>query len=176
MTVQQLKDVDIRSTFGCGSGDVARHRRALNEAASEEYANMVTGRYLVPTISAAREFRIFLLVKHVYPGSLPAPNVVAALFRVSLADGRRLLRSSLARYRDELKANTRAQTKAMLSPLRMDEDGVFRLATDADYLVEAMNAELPSLGKELRRISRFPGTAALYRVERDTLDALIALH
>ncbi len=175
MTIQQPTDAEIKSVFKCQTADVPRFRKALNDAAADEYANLVTSRYLISTISAAREFRLFLLVKHAYPGDLPDPDVIASLFRVSATQGRSLLRSALTRYRDELKANTRTQAKALLTSLSPDADGVFRLSTDADYLVEAMNAELPSLGNELKRISRFTGTAALYRIEEPTRTALISL-
>jgi hypothetical protein len=175
MTTPPLTNAEIQSAFQCPANRVSHFREALDAAASEEYANMVTGRYSITTIGAAREFRLFLLVKHAYPGTLPSPGVVANLFRVSPTQGRSLLRTCLVRYREELKDNTRAQAKALLDPITADEDGIYRLATDADYLVEAMNAELPQLGNELRRIIRFTGTAALYRVEEETRDALISL-
>lgn len=174
VTLASISSAEARRALRCSAADVDRLRAGLAEAASEEYANMVNGQYTLNTVSAAREYRLFLVIKHAYPNSIPAPEVVASLFRMSASQGRMLLSAVLRKYREELRANTRSETKGLIGGLVIKE-GEGRIPISAGYLVDAMNAEISDLGANLRKVSLVSGTASIYKIPKDTHAALMAL-
>ncbi|MFI5495934.1 hypothetical protein [Actinoplanes sp. NPDC051859] len=164
----------MQRVLHCAATDVDRLRTALSEAASEEYANMLSGKYALNTISAVREFRLYLIIKHAYPNAVPAAEAVAFIFRMSASQGRVLLSTVLKKYREELRPNTRSATKTLIGDVSVSDDGAV-LPIPTGYLVEAMNDEISELGENLRKVSLVPGTASIYKIPKDTYTALMAL-
>jgi hypothetical protein len=71
-------------------------------AALEEYVKMILGQKVFTRGSDFREYRLLLLIKHVFNNKIPNEQKICELFQTTDTQSRILLRSILSKYQYEL--------------------------------------------------------------------------
>lgn len=160
----------LAETLGCAANEVQPNFSAFTEAATEEYIRMILGQRVFTRGSDIREYRMLLLLKHVYSTSLPSEKTISGLFQTSQTQSRALLRAVLSKYQYEVKSIVEATVVAELKSARPDpNDPDARLMTvNNANLIEILNQNISATQGTLPPIVRVPNSAATYVISPDT--------
>src|SRR4051794_20961152 len=92
----------LAATLGCTVRDLSRTFKDYEKAASEEYARMILGQRVLTRGQDIREYRLCLMINHVFGGRLPSERQISALFQTTATQSRALLRAVMSKYQYEL--------------------------------------------------------------------------
>ncbi len=70
----------LAATFGRYVAELPEHLTLYSEAATEEYVRMVLGQHVYSRGQDIKEYRLCLLIRHVFGGRLPSEQQISALF------------------------------------------------------------------------------------------------
>ncbi|HEY8788095.1 MAG TPA: hypothetical protein VIM10_03025 [Actinopolymorphaceae bacterium] len=87
----------LAATLGCDAKDLTKTLKAYGEAASEEYVRMILGQKVFTRGTDIREYRLSLLITHVFGGRLPSEQLISALFQTTATQSRALLRAVMSK-------------------------------------------------------------------------------
>jgi hypothetical protein len=168
---QQLGDI-----LGLSSQQLDAKLISLARAATAEYIEQFLGRKVFTRGSDIREYRLYLLIRHVFDERIPSEDQVSALFQTTTSQSRALIRAVLSKYQYELvtarEATLKAAVEAIAQPQNAPASSDWSLDGQSDYVIEALNAAIGRLDGTLTRLIRSQGTAASYVVRPATRTAL----
>jgi hypothetical protein len=162
-------------SFGCARSDVNKTLKAYSEAATEEYVRMILGQKVFTRGTDVREYRLMLLIQHVFDGLLPGERIISALFQTTTTQSRALLRAVMSKYQYELSA---AITKSLAAAIKgaelSDDKTVYALVSDSENIIDALNKEIAMVDGSLSQISKARGTVSTYEITPSSYAALKA--
>ena len=163
----------LATILGCTTAELNRRLKAYQEAATEEYISMILGSKVFSRGQDILEWRLNLLIKHVFGGRLPSEQVISAHFQTSTTQSRALLRAVMSKYQYELHDGIRATLKGLIEKAKKAEDADTWLVTvDSENLVDALNRELASVNGALPHVGKLRGTVATYAIPASSYAAL----
>ena len=171
----------LEATLGCSSAGLGTTLDRYAEAAREEYVRMVLGQRVFTRGQDLLEYRLLLLIQHVFGGQLPSEQQISAVFQTTVSQSRTLLRSILAKYRYELGQATAATIRTLLASARMDPDDSdvaddekkTRLLTiNNANVVEEMNRRIVSIDPSLPPLVKQPRTGAVFKIKASSYKKL----
>jgi hypothetical protein len=181
MNLTEDEKAQLQATLGCSKAELARTLDRYAEAAREEYVRMVLGQRVFTRGQDLLEYRLLLMVQHVFGGQLPSEQQISAVFQMTMSQSRTLLRSILAKYRYELGQATVTTIRRLLADARMDpddsdvadDDEKTRLLTiDNTNVVEEMNRRIVSIDPSLPPLERQPRTGAVFKIKASSYHKL----
>ena len=143
-------------------------------AALEEWTRMFTGERVYTRAGDLREYRLFLLIKHVWK-RVPANRQVSALFQTTPAQSRTLVRNVLSKYQYELDRTLEDELRAAVGAAKQRPDeSAYTLVLDSPNLADALNALIERIdrGGELPSLTPSGTSANAYKLQPSTLEAL----
>jgi hypothetical protein len=171
----------LQATLGCSSNGLGTTLDSYAEAAREEYVRMMLGQRVFTRGQDLLEYRLLLLIQHVFGGQLPTEQQISAVFQTTVSQSRTLLRSILAKYRYELDQATVATIRTLLANARMDPDdsdvaddeNKTRLLTiNNANVVEEMNRRIVSIDPSLPPLVKKPLTGAVFKIKASSYKKL----
>ncbi|HEV3047019.1 MAG TPA: hypothetical protein VGY13_06615 [Solirubrobacteraceae bacterium] len=119
-----------------------------------------------------REYRLYLLIRHVYRERLPSESEVSALFQTTTSQSRSLIRAVASKYQYELADVRDATLKAAIERIHSLKGAAAGddsyLEEQSEFVIEALNALVGRLDGTLTRLIRSQGTASSYVVKPAT--------
>lgn len=141
-------------------------------AATEEYVRMMLGQRVFTRGQDVREYRLLLLIKHVFAPTLPSEQQVSRLFQTTATQSRALLRAVMSKYQYELREVIRATLAGVLArAFFRDEDEVWEFTADTET-VAALNRELMAVDGTLPEVTHAIGTVGMYEIHPSAYHAL----
>jgi hypothetical protein len=148
--------------------------KAYTAAASEEYIRMILGQRVLTRGQDIREYRLSLLITHVFGGRLPSEQQISALFQTTTTQSRALLRAVMSKYQYELQDAIRASLRDELhKATRVQGTSEWLLTCDSENIIEALNREIVKVDGTLPQIRKSRGTVGAYDISNSTYDALM---
>lgn len=147
------------------------------EAATEEYVRMILGQRALTTGRDIREYRLYLLIKHVF-GEIPSEQDVSDLFQTTKTQSRTLIRNVLSKFQYELQEIIRATLKRVISKARQKPgqestaEPDYYLEVRSPVVIEALNRFVASVDPAAGQITKVPGTIRTYEARKYTFDIL----
>lgn len=181
MNLTEDEKSQLQVTLGCSSAELGTILDRYAEAAREEYVRMVLGQRVFTRGQDLLEYRLLLLIQHVFGGQLPSEQQISAVFQTTASQSRTLLRSILAKYRYELGQATVATIRTLLADARMDpddsdvdeDDEKTRLLTiDNATVVEEINSRIVSIDPSLPPLEKQPRTGAVFKIKASSFNKL----
>jgi hypothetical protein len=164
----------LAATLGCTVGDLNQVLRNYTAAASEEYVRMILGQRVLTRGQDIREYRLSLLITHVFDGRLPTEQQISALFQTTTTQSRALLRAVMSKYQYELQDAIRGSLRDELhSATRIEATDEWLLTCDSENIIEALNREVVKIDGTLPQISKSRGTVGAYDIPNSTYNALL---
>jgi len=156
----------LSATFGCAPDALDARISLYNDAACEEYLRMVLGQRVFTRGQDIREYRLLLLIQHVFAGRLPSETQVCAIFQTTITQSRTLLRSVLAKYQYDLHDVTLNTLKDVLSKATQDRNAkdARRLNIDNTNVIDALNRLISSIDGSLPLVTKVQGTGSSYLI------------
>jgi hypothetical protein len=156
--------------LGCPKSKLEQELAPYATAALEEWTRMFIGERVYTRAGDLREYRLFLLIKHVWK-RVPVNRVVSALFQTTTAGSGTLVRNVLSKFRYELGDTLGGSLKATLEAARRLNEGELQLLVPSTNLVDALNERIEELDPSLPRLSPGDGVAS-YRLRQSSYEAL----
>ena len=163
----------LEGVLGCKSTDLDHRLGLISEAAIEEYIDMFLGRKVFTRGLDIREYRLLLLIRRYFGGTLPTEQQISDLFQTSTTQSRALLRSVMAKFQYELRESIDSTLKAVvLGAKRDDEKGPYSISIDSENVIDALNRRATALDPRLPPIVRARSTTATYEIAESTYNKL----
>jgi hypothetical protein len=172
MDVTPAERSQLASILRCKENEVDGKFATYQAAASEEYLRMILGQRVYTRGTDVREYRLLLLMKHVFKG-MPTEAQVSALFQTTATQSRGLLRAVLSKYQYELHEIVTGSLRRALEQAKDDPNGDGKiLVTASDNLIENLNRTIATVDGTLQQISKVRGTASTYEIDKGSYKAL----
>lgn len=167
----------LAATFGCGDNDLDKEITKYTDAAAEEYIRMVLGQHVFTRGQDIREYRLYLLIGHVFGGRLPTEQNISFLFQTTTTQSRALLRAVMSKYQYELQEAIHDTLREELSRAQADPntDGVYLITVDSENVIQALNRKIASIDGTLPQITKARNTVSTYEIAKSSYSKLTAL-
>lgn len=171
MNLSAEEQKQLAEVVGCEVDDLPHRIEPFKEAAAEEYFRMILGQRVFTRGSDLREYRLLLLIRHVYK-RLPDESEISAVFQTTSTQSRSLLRAVMSKYQYELAETTRTTLKGLLDNAKAVQGGGAEVMLHAENLADSMNQLLAHKNGYHTPVKRKAGTTAVYEISKDSLKAL----
>jgi len=172
MDLTEQEREQLRSAFGGTGKEFAQSLAALSTAATEEYLRMALGQRVFTRGTDIREYRLFLLIKHVF-GVLPSEQQVCALFQTTAAQSRGLLRAVMSKYQYDLRDVIDSTLAALVSSATRDsQNDMWHITVDSENVIAALNRRLAAISGTLPPLRRLPAMVTTFEMAPSARDAL----
>lgn len=175
------EDADqLRFALGLAShANIEGFLKALAQTGFEMLLDEILGRTDYPTKSAARQARLFKLVRHAFNDTMPSPAVIAALFHITPQAAATLSASTSARYARPLAGATANSVRGALTnklEIRKAEktadDNMYRFRCPDGGVIRAIKATLAASSRTVRPITADPAAVNVYEIHASAVEVL----
>jgi CHAD domain-containing protein len=166
----------LAEILGCSVVDLKTELSPVALAGLSEHVEMFLGRKVFTRGSDMREYRLFLLIKERYRNRLPTEDELSSLFQTTASQSHSLLRAVMSKYQYELSQimadALRRAVNSFAQPPNAPPGADWHLDAESEYVVEALNHRIGTIGPSLTRLTREQGTASRYIVKPATRQSL----
>jgi hypothetical protein len=142
-------------------------------AALEEYYRMMLGQKSFGRVQDIKEYRLLLLIKHVFKDSLPSEQQIAALFQITGSASRSLLRNTVAKYQHEMDEIIRNILIEKIKEAKDNDGTSYCFSTDTTIIIEEMNKLLHKAEEKTHPpVIKKKDTVSSYIIQKSSYNAL----
>ncbi|MEX0722009.1 MAG: hypothetical protein WD059_15135 [Balneolaceae bacterium] len=146
------------------------------KASMEEYIEMFLGRKVFTRGSDIHEYRLFLLLKHVFQGGIPDDQTITRLFQTTISRSRSLHRTVLSKFQYELNKSIEISLKSTIKKAKQksgakDNDPYFVIIGNKSIL-ESLNLMLAKIDGTLLQISLVSNSGSYYEIKKSSYNAI----
>lgn len=160
----------LREILRCTDAELESKLEPYAAAALEEYVQMFIGARVFTRGSDMREFRLLLLMQHVWK-RVPEDHEVSALFQTSASQSRALIRAVLSKFRYDLASTLEGSLRAILKSAKRLNDAELQVVIRSASLVDALNERIESIDATLPKLVTGEGVAS-YRMKQSAYEAM----
>lgn len=155
----------LAGTLGVDERELGEALVPFAHAGVEELVRMVLGQKVYTRGSDIREYRLLLLIKHVFDGRIPGEAEVSRLFGSTESGSRSLIRSVMSKYQYELSAEIAVSLRELLAGANQEEDGdPYEIVVHSSNLVDELDRRIQSIDGTLPSVKKKRGTASTYKI------------
>ena len=159
----------LAGILGCTEQELPTIIAPYAKAALEEYIRMFIGQKVFTRAADFREYRLFLLIQHVFGNEIPNERQISALFQTTSNQSRTLTRSIMSKYQYDLaRAIENSLRKAIQNAEFSKEDDCYLITVDNENIIEALNQRIGSIDGTLPPINRKTNTVSTYELEKSS--------
>lgn len=173
MNLTDVEREQLSRILGCDVADLDDSLDAYSAAATEEYVRMILGQRVFTRGQDVREYRLYLLIVHVFDGQLPTEQQISDLFQTTTTQSRALLRAVMSKYQYELQEPIAMTLRDVLAGARQDrETETWSITVDSENVVDALNRRLAAKDGTLPQVVRARNTITTYEIANSAYEAL----
>lgn len=180
MTVNLDVDVDdatiehLKAHFSLQDDDDVRAMvQAHVNAALAEYHDLFCGRKVFRRGSDLLEYRLVLLIKHQFEGTIPDEHTVSGMFQMSSSESRSIIRAVISKYQHQLSDSLEKTICRVLSSAQPSTiDDTFSVIIRNRNIVDAINQRLAMIDPALSPIERQRRSVCAYSIQQSALRRL----
>ena len=169
----EAERTQLAGSLSCPLPELDAKVAHVSDAATEEYLRMILGQRVLTRGQDIREYRLFLMIVHVFGNRLPSEQSISDLFQTTTTQSRALLRAVMSKYQYELQAAIHTSLADVLSGAAQDADtGTWSVTVDSESIIENLNRRLASIDGTLPPISKSRGTVIRYEIDNSAYQKL----
>lgn len=173
MKLTDAEKRQLSQILDCEAAGLEDSLQAYSEAATEEYVRMILGQRVFTRGQDVREYRLYLLIRHVFGGRLPTEQKISDLFQTTTTQSRALLRAVMSKYQYELQAAIEQTLTYVLAGAHQDsETEAWSITVDSENVVEALNRRLAAKDGTLPQVVRAKNTITTYEIANSAYKVL----
>lgn len=166
-------EIELASIIGCENDELSTKVSSFGKASIIEYLEMIQGVKVFKRGSDILEYRLFLLVNHVFDGKIPDEQVISKLFQATATESRGYLRSIISKYQYQLKAAIDDTIKEILSNAEAQTiSGPYNITLNSMNVIEELNKKLTAIDGTLAPVSKKRGSVSTYEVTKSSYEKL----
>ena len=165
--VFQQDEIDqLAGILECAEDELPETIAPFAKAALEEYIRMFLGQKVFTRGADFREYRLFLLVQHVFDNKIPDEQQISDLFQTTANQSRTLTRSIMSKYQYDLaRAIEKSLRNAIQNARLSEEDDCYLITVDNENIIETLNRLIGSIDGTLPPISKKKNTVSTYELQ-----------
>lgn len=173
MDLDEQERTQLSGILGCTDVELDARIEKFSKAATEEYLRMVLGQKVFTRGQDIHEYRLFLLILHVFEGDLPTDQQISSYFQTTTAQSRSLLRAVLSKYQYQLQTQVEKTFKKHLQgAFKESESGYYTVTINSETVVEALNRRLAIIDGTMPLITKERGTVSSFVIQESAFNAL----
>lgn len=142
-------------------------------AAAEEYIRMFLGQKKFTRGRDIIEYRLFLLIKHVFKERIPDEQTVCDLFQVKDTKARSLIRSVMSKYQYDLDKRIEDSITRAIENAEKDENDESQYILDIDKsLADEINGLLTKIDRSSSQVKKKRNTTSSYLLKESSKEKL----
>lgn len=158
----------LASALDCDPADVEGKLPGHARAALGEYVEAYLGRRASGRGQDILEHRLALLIEHSFDKTIPSEVQVSRLFQTTLTSSRSLIRSTLSKYRYQLKTAADASAKSGLERAKWsNSSNLFEVVGVTASLADHLNLRLSSINGGMKKVALIKDTTSNYGIAAD---------
>ena len=163
----QKDEIDqLAGILECSEKELPKVIAHYAKAALEEYIRMFLGQKVFTRAADFREYRLFLLIQHVFDNEIPNEQQISDLFQTTANQSRTLTRSIMSKYQYDLsRAIEKSLRNAIHNATLSEEDECYLITVDNENIIEALNRLIGSIDGTLPPIYKKTNTVSTYKLE-----------
>ncbi|MEB5921709.1 hypothetical protein [Franconibacter daqui] len=166
-------EIELANIIGCDNNELHTKISSFGKASIIEYLEMIQGVKVFKRGSDILEYRLFLLVNHVFDGKIPDEQVISKLFQTTATESRGYLRSIISKYQYQLKSAVDNTIKEVLSNAEAQSiSGPYNITLNSINVIEELNKKLTAIDGTLAPVSKKRGSVSTYEVTKSSYDEL----
>jgi hypothetical protein len=139
------------------------------KAALEEYIGMINANKNFTQVAAIQQYRLYLLIKHVYKNTYPTPAEISKLFQTTSSQSSSMLNSAMYKYTYELETITIQVISKLLEnaeEIKNEKDQLtgYQVTESNDTVIKHVNSTLESIDGALTGLTKDRGTLSVYNL------------
>lgn len=164
----------LKDIFNCNDEELNIKFQGFAQASTEEYLRMILGQKIFTRGQDIKEYRLYLLIRHLFDGVIPDEQVITTLFQTTNNESKSLLKSVLAKYQYELRQSINETVKLIVEKavIYEEEKDIYYVSNIALNIVDEMNKILSSIDGSLNQINKKRGTLQTFNINPSAYDAL----
>ena len=149
------------------------------KAALEEYVGMINGTKNYTQVSAIQQFRLYLLIKHVYKNTYPTPAEISKHFQTTASQSSGMLNSAMYKFSYELEDITLQVISELLKnaeEIKNEKDQLtgYEVKEPNDIVIKHVNTVLEGIDGSLPPLTKLRGTLSVYNLPTSSYQQLAA--
>lgn len=180
MTIEFNADVDdatiehLKAHFSLQDDDAVRTMvQAHVNAALAEYHDLFCGRKVFRRGSDLLEYRLVLLIKHQFEGTIPDEHTVSGMFQMSSNESRSIIRAVISKYQHQLSDSLERTICSVLSSAqRSTNDDTYSVIIRNRNIVDAINQRLAMINPALSPLEKQRRSVCAYSIQPSALQKL----
>lgn len=174
--LSQEEEDKLAGILNYKGSDLSKALEPFASAAIEEYLRMFLGQKVFTRGSDFREYRLYLLIKHVFNDFIPGEQTVSDLFSTTASQSRSLIRSVMSKYQYELVTTTdKSFKKAITEAKYSKQDDCYLITTGSENIISELNLTIAAIDGTLPPITKRPNTVSTYRLPISSREKLAKL-
>lgn len=149
--------------------------KSILESAKDEYITQFLDDGNKNSVGEIRQYRLFLLVKHVFKGKIPSEIEVASIFKIPLSSAKTLIKNMKSRYQFEMESYFKDTVKDILDVITDDDlvdDEYYKLNIRSRYMLSEMNQLIEFKDQNCEKIKRFNSVSSFYKISKKSKELL----
>jgi hypothetical protein len=149
--------------------------KGIMEAAKEEYIGQFLKDGNQSSLTEIRQYKLFLLIKHVFNGLIPSEVEVASIFKIPITSARSLIKNTKSRYQFEIEQYFKETIKAILNQIDENEidNDYYQLYIRSSYMLIEMNRVIELMNQNFEKIKRLNNVSSYYKISSDSRTLLL---
>lgn len=173
MELSQEEKEQLAGTMECSVSEVDGRLELYKASALEEYLTMILGQKVFTRGSDIREYRLYLLIKHVCNGKLPSEQQICSHFQLTSTQSRALLRAVTSKYQYELRDEIEESLRVALSKSdQLSSGGARVFIPESENIIDSLNSMLGLIDGTLSPITRVRNSVNTFEVSPESYSAL----
>lgn len=146
----------------------------IEKAAAIEYSEMVYNHKRFASTSELNQYRLFLMVEHVFQGIIPTEYEVSQLFSITFSNASTLIKNMRGRYQFELESSLKSTIQKVLAQIGDEAavDHFFKINIRSKELVSAMNEVIASIDSNHILIKKIENVSNEYKIRENVKSSL----
>lgn len=156
----------LAGILGCTIEELPTVIAPYAKAALDEYIKMFIGQKVFTRAADFREYRLFLLIEHVFDNEIPNEQQISALFQTTSNQSRTLTRSIMSKYQYDLAKAIKKSFRNVINNAKFsEEENCYLITVDNENIIDALNGLIRSIDGTLPPIQKKSNTVSTYKLE-----------
>lgn len=141
--------------------------------AIEEFFDFMKNPKRIAKFSLLQEYRLFLLIKHIYKDRFVSELEVAKIFKVDLPFAKKMINNVKIDYEKEIQQFTRQSLKNLIETVKEeDKDGMYFFTCESKAMIDSLNSILQEVDVSFRKIVKESRSLCTYKIFIDEYNKL----